>query len=777
MKKTISAIIFILTALNLFAVDISVDTGNSLSAISPLIYGTNQDMEGPERVTLRRFGGNRTTGYNWETNYSHAGEDWYNVNDWWLCTGWYGLSDSECSVAGALPAAFHADSLTMGADSLITIQMAGYVAADQAGTVTLAETAPSSRWHEVVYEKGSAFQYPPDTSDNYVYMDEFVDYLYDTFGGAAAQDGIKYYSLDNEPALWDNTHPRIHPTPVYCSELVSESTALAKAIKNVDPGCEIFSPVLFGFSAYEKLDDQDWASVQGTHEWFISWFLEQMASAETTEGMRLIDYLDIHYYSEAREGENFTYNDEGVERVTSSGCTGPECETARMHAPRMLWDDSYTENSWLGEWCMWAFPLLPKLQESIDTYYPGTKLAFTEWAFGGGNNYSGGIAYADTLGIFGKYGVDAATMWKTDYGPYHSAAFRLFRNYDGAGSAYGSTKVYCESNDTAAMPVYASIEGGDDTKVHIIALNRSGAQQTANINIAGPHAYTHAEAWAFDDTSPDITARTAPVMSSNSFSYTIPAGSAFHFFIQTGPGSPTRTRTITQTHTVTPTRTNTPHHSTTATLTVTMTVTGTPPTNTHTPTLTPTLTCTPTGTPSVTFSVTKTATLTQTPTFSFTATYSYTFIPTFTATISFTVTKTQTVPATFSETQTPNATATFTATPVYSPVPTAESGELTVEDPFIYPNPYNPEIGKKLKISFHINKPARNIRLKIYTMAKRMVRNYIWREDKTPGKHVVKLDGKYIGSLSSGVYAYLILAEGNDGKISRASAGVLIILR
>jgi hypothetical protein len=30
--------------------------------------------------------------------------------------------------------------------------------------------------------------------------------------GKASDGGIKFYSLDNEPALWPSTHPRIHPS-------------------------------------------------------------------------------------------------------------------------------------------------------------------------------------------------------------------------------------------------------------------------------------------------------------------------------------------------------------------------------------------------------------------------------------------------------------------------------------------------------------------------------------------------------------------------------------
>lgn len=95
--------------------------------------------------------------------------------------------------------------------SIMTLQMAGYVSADFLGTVNEEETAPSSRWNRVEFEKGTAFDDMPDLNDGVVYMDEFVNYLVKTLGNSQSEKGIKAYSLDNEPALWSSTHPRVHP--------------------------------------------------------------------------------------------------------------------------------------------------------------------------------------------------------------------------------------------------------------------------------------------------------------------------------------------------------------------------------------------------------------------------------------------------------------------------------------------------------------------------------------------------------------------------------------
>ena len=65
----------------------------------------------------------------------------------------------------------------------------------------------------------------------------------------------------------------------------------------------------------------------------------------------------------------------------------------------------------LGDSCHIISQIIPRLQSAINTYYPGTKIALTEYNYGGAHNISGGIAQADVLGIFGKQGVYAAAEW------------------------------------------------------------------------------------------------------------------------------------------------------------------------------------------------------------------------------------------------------------------------------------------------------------------------------------------------------------------------------
>src|SRR5581483_3465624 len=204
-----AALILLLAAPALAAdLEVSVKPGEALGPISPYVYGLNgQDAEGL-RVTVMRSGGNRMTGYNWVNNASNAGKDWHHSSDDWICSGTLNITD--CDQPGAVYRHFVWDNQKRCLDSLVTLQMAGYVAADKSGEVTEKEAAPSKRWKKVSFHKKGPYTLTPDPKTATVYEDEFVHFLVSNYK-KASEGGIKFYALDNEPALWPDTHSRLHP--------------------------------------------------------------------------------------------------------------------------------------------------------------------------------------------------------------------------------------------------------------------------------------------------------------------------------------------------------------------------------------------------------------------------------------------------------------------------------------------------------------------------------------------------------------------------------------
>lgn len=507
------------------SVDFTIYVKDSLKAVSPYIYGTNQLLTEEENWTAMRQGGNRMTGYNWENNASNAGNDWFHSSDNYLT--WSSGIQNE-NEPGIVTTTFRDKSIELNAYSLVTLQLAGYVARDKSGNVSESETAPSSRWSKVQFQKGSVFSLQPDTSDTLVYIDEYINFLVDKYGTANTSTGIKGYSLDNEPGLWVSTHPRIHPLKATCSEIVQKGIDVSLAVKNIDPYAEIFGPVLYGFAAYNNFQDAaDWNSVKAGkgYSWFIDYYLDEMKKAETAEGKRLLDVLDLHWYPEAR----------GDGRITEPNSNSDADKFARVQASRTLWDYNYTEDSWIGQWFSSYLPLIPKIMESINKYYPGTKLAITEFSYGGENDITGTIAMADVLGIFGKYGVYFASFWQLNSpSDYISAAYKIYRNYDGNNSSAGDYYLPSFTSDSVNSSVYSSIND-EGNEIHIIAINKNLYESlTGNFSISSGRQVTGGRVWMVDGSSSDIS-EVNPVtdISDNNFSYMIPAGSVCHIVLQT----------------------------------------------------------------------------------------------------------------------------------------------------------------------------------------------------------------------------------------------------
>jgi len=511
---------------------VSIHTGKDRSSISPYVYGSNQDRSDGNVWTVRRLGGNRLTGYNWETNHSNAGSDYQHSSDNFLLWD-AGIPESEWDEPARVMTHFHDRSLAMGAETMITLQTAGYVSADDAGTVTEAETAPSVRWDSIESRTDGSFPESPDLEDETVYMDELVHRLTQRYGEASGPDGVRWYTLDNEPGLWPDTHPRIHPDQTGAEEVVDRSVALASAVKAVDPTSEVTGPVLYGFGAYQDFQDAlDWGAVGQGYDWFVGYYLDQMRQTEQAHGRRLLDVLDVHWYPEARGDNRIVWNDNYTEADVE----------ARLQAPRTLWDSTYTEDSWIADCCSEYLPILPRLQQAIEEHYPETKLAITEYEYGAKASISGGLAQADALGAFGKYGVDLATLWAwgiEDEDRYVAAAFDLYRNYDGAGATYGNTDVHAQTGDRKNVSVYASIEDDDPSTLHVILINKNrDGPFEVQVEIQGSASYSSGDAWRFDaedaSISEDASFGDDTDLSGNTFTHVLPRMSATHLVLHSG---------------------------------------------------------------------------------------------------------------------------------------------------------------------------------------------------------------------------------------------------
>ena len=456
------------------------------SPISPFIYGTNApDWAGASKyLTLGRSGGNRWTAYNWENNASNAGTDWYNQNDNYLGGG---------TVAGEAIRAPAAAALAAGKSYIVTVPIEGYVAADinPPGDVNQTPNYLQTRFRVSLPSKGSAFVYPPNLNDAYVYQDEFVSWMEGKFPRTDPSKQI-FYMLDNEPDLWSSTHPRIHPNAVTYAELWSKTVSFASAIKKRAPGALVFGPASYGWNGYVNLQNASDANGRD----FLNFHLQSINDYKTQNGVRLVDVLDLHWYPEA--------TGDGV-RITGEETT-PGVVQARIQAPRSLWDPKYVENSWITQSIGGAIDLIPLVKGKIAAHAPGTGLSFSEYYYGGGADISGAIAQADVLGIFGQQGVYAAALWPLSSNlSYINAAFNAYRNYDGSGAHFGDTSVKAINSDTKDASVYVSTDTATPNRMVVLAINKLASSVTENLTITNFGHYQTAKTYRLTSASSNLT--------------------------------------------------------------------------------------------------------------------------------------------------------------------------------------------------------------------------------------------------------------------------------
>ena len=509
--------------------------------ISRFIYGGNfiddpANYTGgvpPSEMTFNRMGGNRLSAWNWENNFSNAGADFNWQNDRYLSAS---TSPGNAAKQHATP------SFARNQGFLATVPMLGYVAADDCGcdvgTSDAARTTRlATRFRISKSSKGSAFTTNPNTSDAFVYQDEFVNWMETTYPGRSSHPTAPLmYSLDNEPDIWYVTHrevlsdsldnPNLQRRQTYTG-FIDTTIAYARAIKAVAPTALVFGPAVATYTGVANLGRYPLPDpVFGTQQ-FYDVYLDKLRAAEATFGKRLVDVLDTHYYP--------AIGTQGGEITNDYAPQDSSNIWARVNGPRSLWDPSFNERSWVNNYLGEPIRLLPRLRAQIAAHYPGTKIAITEYYFGRGGDISGGVAQADVLGIFGREGVFAAAFWPIAgvYSPpylgdgqkayaFAFGAFRMFLNYNGSGGKFGATGLQSTTTDNEMSSVYASRD--DAGNIVVVAINKTQKPKIAHVVLTGAtprtiaRVYTLTTASASPSHQPDM-----PVTAGTTLDYTMPA--------------------------------------------------------------------------------------------------------------------------------------------------------------------------------------------------------------------------------------------------------------
>ncbi len=649
---------------------LQVDVNAGRHPISPYIYGMNfadESLAGELRLPVRRWGGNATTRYNWQTDTSNHASDWFFEN----------IPNDNANPA-ALPDGSETDRFVdqdrrTGTATILTVPLIGWTPTARAYACGFAVSQYGAQqstdpWRpdcgNGVRPNGTEItgNDPADTSTAItpVFVQSWTQHLIGRYG-TAAQGGVAFYCLDNEPMLWNSTHRDVHPEPTSYDEMRDRTTAYASAIKAVDPAAQTLGPVEWGWTGYfwSALDAKPggawWNNPQDRlahgNVPFVEWYLDQMRTYETVHGVRILDYLDLHYYPQASG-------------VSLSPAGSAATQALRLRSTRSLWDPSYVDESWINE----AVMLVPRLRQWVNAHYPGTRIAVTEYNWGALDHLNGALAQADVLGIFGRESLDLATLWAPPASAQPGAfAFRLYRNYDGRGSGFGEIGVQAASGDQEQLAVYAAERA--DGALTIIVINKSGRPLASAVNLSGVNPVGAAQVYRYSGANLGAIVRDVDqTLAAGGFTATFPASSVTLFVIANGTAGSTATPRATATPTNPPVATRTPTRVATQTATL-----QPPATRTATRALTPTATTRPPASSTPTRAATPTATSLRTATRTFpppSATVTPTRRPTRTRTATVTIRPTQTPTARPTATRTRRPTRTRTRTPTATNRPT-----------------------------------------------------------------------------------------------------------
>ena len=316
------------------------------------------------------------------------------------------------------------------------------------------------------------------------------------FAVLRAGEKPRYWALDNEPMLWHETHRDVRTKPMSYDELWERTLKYAEAIKAADPTSKIAGFCSWGwtdlfYSAADeggddyrsRLDHRNHGSMP-----LAEWFIKKCGDYKRQHGKSLVDVFDLHWYPQAEMGGRSPYLGRDASLAFNQ---------LRMRTTRDLWDPSYVQESWIrqasdGKPTM----ILRRAKEWIAKHNPGMEICLGEYNFGGEDNITGALAQAEVFGTLAREKIDLAFIWMHPEGS-QELAWKLFRNYDGAGSKFGDRYLPSIGNQ-GDLSVFAAKRNDGATTIVVVNKNL-GSPCTVKLSVPGLNGSM--QVWRFDQTT------------------------------------------------------------------------------------------------------------------------------------------------------------------------------------------------------------------------------------------------------------------------------------
>jgi Glycoside hydrolase family 44/Fibronectin type III domain len=502
------------------AVNVSVDVMTNRHFISPYVYGGSFPKDAAtiadSGLTVVRWGGNASSTYNWQLGTDNADNDYYfeDFN--------FGALNNA---ADSNSTQFITDVKSAGSNPLMTMVMMDWVAKSaetpgpsgnlhwsfsvskygqqcgvdpynsDAGNGIVAGTCNNNSPTYLTADPNDAYYPLLDSSSqscppwatagcaNAVYRNTWAAALARAFWSTAScpipystLSSCHFYDMDNEIDIWGGTHFDIHPSPAGYDELRDVYLTQARNLKGWDPAAVRLGPVSCCWWFYWNGAN---GSDKGAHAGvdFLPWWLNEVYWQDQIAGSRSLDVFDIHAYPDGPGMSTWTTAQKRAQAVSIYR----DYWDPTLVSPSGTINQTYTTNIEPDKTIAFR---IPRMRAIVNSIYPGTPLAFTEWsaAFAGEADFSTALGDADAYGILGRERVSLATRWGApDPANPNYQALKLYTNYDGSHHLFDPISVSATNDaDPSLFSVYAAINAaGNSMTVMVLNKDPNNAAQTS----------------------------------------------------------------------------------------------------------------------------------------------------------------------------------------------------------------------------------------------------------------------------------------------------------
>ncbi len=355
-----------------------------------------------------------------------------------------------------------------------------------------------------------------------------LDHWFGSGGLGLSNSKIQYWSMDNEPDLWSDTHDDVMPVQPNAEAFMQLYFTVAKKARAKFPTIKLTGPTPASEWQWFAWNNAKIVAINGQSYTWLEFFIKRISEEQTATGIRLLDVIDIHSYPNETNSSDIvqlhrlyfdtTYNYPGANGVKTTAASG--------------WDNTITQEFVFERCNRW-------LTQYMGPNH-GVTLGVSEYGYTHINANVSSVSYASVLGTFSDNGVALFSPWFWNTGQWET--MHLFSRYA------KTTRVKSTSSQELNVSAYSSINSSNDS-ITVILVNRhltvaKTVSMTLNNFIIPNGTYITKQLSSLPNTETFIShtnnalVNNSVIVSANTFTINLPALSTTAILLK-GTGVPT----------------------------------------------------------------------------------------------------------------------------------------------------------------------------------------------------------------------------------------------